>query len=257
MQNRLLQGVLADFVGKFAFSSLVESKQFERLVNYTVLSKIDPEAFADPAVFEEIDVDSGGTFGIDAFAVIANDSLVTSPEDLDIQRRSRRLDVRFVFVQTKLSNGVDSGDLLKFFAAIKAVFRKDLTAPQTAELASASEFVDEIFKPENSRLFGAVRPTCEIYFAYAGRRVEDPLVLQLARTFEVELAQAVGELGGVSVRFIDSDYVIDAYSEIENRFRVTIAFEQNIPCDRIEGVEQAYIGFLTAAEFLKLPPTSS
>jgi len=84
--NRILKGILDEFTDSFGIKKLDEAKQFERLVNYALLSKIDPDAFSDPNVFEQVDVDGGSTFGLDAFALFINDALVANEDDIEIHR---------------------------------------------------------------------------------------------------------------------------------------------------------------------------
>ncbi|WP_207760397.1 AIPR family protein [Herbaspirillum robiniae] len=216
------------------------------------MSKIDPEAFSDVSVFQSVDVDSGGTFGIDAFGLFVNDTLITNSDDLEYQRKSKRLNVRFVFIQTKRSSSIDSGDVLKFSTAVKDVFNEELQLPESDDLARVRELIREVFLPENSRLFGGVKPRCELYFVTTASKSEDAFLPSLLREQEKSLSDSVDEIGDTSVTLIGADYLIDTYSEIENRYDVDIVFDKNVPCERIEGVEQAFIGYLTAGEFLKL-----
>lgn len=100
IKNKIILGILNEFKEDFGLKD-DESKSFEKLVNYVVLSKIDPEVFSDVNVFDSIDVDKSGTFGIDTFALVINDHLVTNKEDIAIYQKSNRMDTRFIFIQTK------------------------------------------------------------------------------------------------------------------------------------------------------------
>lgn len=254
--NRILKGILDEFTDSFGIKKLDEAKQFERLVNYALLSKIDPDAFSDPNVFEQVDVDGGSTFGLDAFALFINDALVANEDDIEIHRKARRMDVRFVFIQTKRSSSVDSGDLLKFVAAVRNLFAENPSIPLTDELIEARRLISEVFRVENARLFGSKRPRCELYYATGGGKPTDELLPGLLKAQEEALTDAVQEVGAATIKLVDADYIIDAYSEIENRFRVSITLEKSVPCDNIEDVVQAFIGFLPAQQFLKLIESS-
>jgi len=252
IQNKILLGLINEFEEDFALKKTEESKSFERLVNYVVLSKIDPDAFSDTAVFDLIDVDKKSTFGVDAFAMFINDNLVTDIEDIEHHRKTKRLDVRFVFVQSKRSTSVDSGDLLKFTSSVRNVFSQIPAVPLSEELNGVKELIDEIFKHENARLFANKKPKCELYFATSGSSIKDDTLLGILRGEEQNIHSCVPELQSVQIKHVDADYIIDAYSEIENRFSVLITFDKSVPCERISDVEQAFIGFLPASEFLKL-----
>jgi len=250
--NRILLGALAEFAGNFSLGHQEESKLFESFANYIILSKIDPEAFSDTSVFRTVDVDSGGTFGIDAFALIVNDTLITNPDDLALQRKSKRLDVRFVFIQTKRSTSIDNGDLLKFVAAVKDVFNQSLKLPESTDLEEVRELIEEVFNSDNARLFGVTRPKCELYFVTTGGPIKDDLTASMLRTEGASLADAIDEIQSATITHVNGDALLDSYAEIENRYDVDIAFDKNVPCEKIGDVEQAFIGYLPADEFLKL-----
>lgn len=250
--NKILLGLIKEFEEDFALATKNESKAFERMVNYVVLSKIDPDAFSDPALFDVIDVDKSSTFGIDAFALFVNDNLITSKEAIELHRKTKRLDVRFVFIQTKRSTSIDSGELLKFTSAVRNIFSTNPAVPLSEELQDARELIDEIFKPENARLFGSRKPKCELYFATAGKPINDQILLGILKAEEINIDSCVPEIHGTTITHVDADSIIDSYNEIENRYRVLVTFEKNIPCERISDVEQAFIGYIPVGEFLKL-----
>ncbi|MFE8597295.1 AIPR family protein [Archangium violaceum] len=252
IQNKILTGLIKEFEEDFGIKGGDEAKSFERLVNYVLLSKIDPEAFSEPAVFEQIDVDSNGTFGIDAFALLVNDNLIVNKDDIEHHQKTKRLDVKFVLIQSKRSTSVDTGDLLKFTAAVKNFFSDKPAIGLAEDLLEARDLVDEIFKHENARLFANRKPKLELYFATTGTAATDPTILGVIASEERNIHACVPEVQSVTLKHIHADYLIDLYSEIENRYSVTITFEKAIPCEKIEGVEQAYIGYLPAPEFLKL-----
>lgn len=252
IENRILKGLLSNFSESFGFKALEESKQFEHLCSYSLLSKIDPDAFSDPAIFGQLDVDSSGTFGVDSVAIFINNSLVTSEEDIAAQRKSKRLDVRFVFIQVKASSGIDAGDLLKFTSAVENLFKISPDIQIADDLRRAKELIDQVFSPENARLFGQRRPVCELYFVNAGPPVQDSILMGLMKQREDALRAMVAEIGSASIRHVGADGIIDAYSEIENRFQVMLSLDRVVPCDEIGGVVQAFIGFVSAAEFLRL-----
>ncbi|GGZ54409.1 AIPR family protein [Paraglaciecola chathamensis] len=251
IKNRILLGILDEFQKDFRLHD-EESKSYEKLVNYVTLSKYDPDAFSESCVFDQIDVDKDGTFGIDTFGLIINDTLITNVSDIEIHRKSKRLDVRFVFIQTKRSISFDSGDFLKFTTAIKNFFSLSPSIELSEELTSAKELVDELFKPENARLFSNRKPKCDLFYATSGDLSDEKLVTGLITQEESSLKISIPEVDVFTIKQIASDYIIDSYNEIENRYNVLINFERNISCGVISGVEQSFIGYLPIKEFLKL-----
>ncbi len=93
--NKTLSGMVEDLRSKNAFPDLVQSKAYEYLVNYAIISKFHPEAFNDPQDIKSVDVDYGGSmFGLDCIAFIINDNLVLSKSDIQTYAKSNSLDVR-------------------------------------------------------------------------------------------------------------------------------------------------------------------
>ena len=251
INNRIILGILNEFQADFEIKE-EESKSFEKLVSYVAFSKIDPDAFSDACIFDTLDVDKNNTFGIDSFALFINDNLITNKADIEHHRKSKRMDVRFSFIQTKRSASIDSGDFLKFTAAVENFFSKNPRLPLSEELESARDLMNEIFQPENARLFSNKRPKCELFYATSGHKTNDPTILGLFDQEQENLSKTIPEVGSFSITQIDADYIIDSYNELENKHTVNIHFEKNISCGNINGVEQSFIGYLPASEFLKL-----
>ena len=101
--DQVLDSFVNGFRDEHELNGEPEATLFEHFVNFTVLSRriggsVVPEQLA-----------TGGAYGIDGLAVIANDQLVTSQEEnAEIAKHS--LDANFVFVQTKRSSSFDQGD---------------------------------------------------------------------------------------------------------------------------------------------------
>jgi hypothetical protein len=252
LTNKIILGIVDEFKSDFKFGETEESKLFERLVNYVTLSKFDPEAFNEAYVFDVVDVDKNNTFGIDSFALFINDNLITTKDSIAQHQKTKRMDVKLVFIQAKRSSSFDSGDFLKFTTAIKNFLSDSPSISLSDELKESKEWINELFMPENARLFAKKKPTCEIYFAISGNRTSDESYTGLIIQEEKSLKLSAPEFDSFAIRIIDSDYIIDSYNEVENKYTVSIKFEKNISCGSIEDVEQSFIGYLPIEEFMKL-----
>jgi hypothetical protein len=119
--------ILQSFVEAFAREHELdgnksEQQLFEHFANYAVLSRLY-SGTVDLEVLE-----TAGAFGIDGLAIIANDILVESTDEIaDIARNS--LDVSFVFVQAKTSAKFEAGDILKFLKAVDDFFSDQPISP--------------------------------------------------------------------------------------------------------------------------------
>ena len=139
ISNKIVLGILDEFGKDFKFGEEAESKSFERLVNYVTLSKFDPEAFNDASNFDFIDVDKGGTYGIDTFALFINDTLILEKEGITQFTQAKRIDAKLVFIQSKRSTSFDTGEFLKFTSAVKN-FLSDQPNIELSEELTESKF---------------------------------------------------------------------------------------------------------------------
>lgn len=103
--NKILSSMVEDFCEKNTFRDLPPSKAYEYIVNYSVISKFHPEAFTDPQHIKSVDVDSTDSmFGLDCVAFIINDNLILSKADIADYAKANTLDVKIVFIQTKMND---------------------------------------------------------------------------------------------------------------------------------------------------------
>ncbi len=252
MENKFVKGILTEFRKDFNLESIEESKAFEYLVNYLVVSKIHPEAFANISDLQQIDVDSGSTFGIDGIAIIVNNNLLLNKEDIDIYKKSRNLDIKIIFTQSKTSAVYDGGSLYKFIGAVQNFFSANPEIELTEDIKFFKKLYDTLFEHEYARFIPKDSPKCYLYFATTGKEASDSTVLGIAKQGEKTISDSIQELKEVKINLVGADYVIDTYNDIENRYDVIINFKNNLTLDRISNVEQSYIGYLNYGEFFKL-----
>ena len=93
IENKFIQGILSEFKKDFEIDEKDETKSFEHLINYLVLTKIVPDAFNSLTDIEEVNVDSGSNFGIDGIAIIVNNNVLKSIEEIETYKKSRTLNV--------------------------------------------------------------------------------------------------------------------------------------------------------------------
>ena len=181
MKDRILTAYLKDFTDDFGLAELDEDKAFEHFVNYSIISNHHPESF-EP---EDVAVGGSGDLGLDGLAIIVNDHLVASESDVDYLKTTlRRLDVDFIFIQTKRSSHFDAAEIGAVFSGIRQFFEPN--APKDANekirgLHSVKEYIlDHSIDMEQS-------PSCRIYFATTG-------VWTNERVLRAPADQGVGDL---------------------------------------------------------------
>ncbi|MGX8700922.1 AIPR family protein [Caproiciproducens sp.] len=250
--NKILSGMVEEFKAKNSFD-LKESKAYEYLVNYTLISKLHPEAFVDPRFLEVVDVDDRSTFGLDGIAFIVNDNLVLSKDDISLYAKSKNLDVKILFIQTKIETGYDTGDISKTINAAKSFLGTRILLPKdNNSIQNAYEIYEELFKYGNSKYLNSHSPECIIYYVTAGKPCVDSLVNSLCTSEQDTFTRLFPDIKSVHIHTIDADNIISSYKELENRIEVIINFKNSISFDKIDQVDQAYLGYMSANEYLNI-----
>ena len=251
--NKILQGMLNDFKKDYIFESLGASKEFEYMVNYLLVTKFHPDAFNDKGDLEEIDVDEKSQFGLDAIAFIVNGNLVLSKNDISIYAKSKKLDVDILFIQTKTEEKCDTGDLLKTIQATKNfLVNFDSITEKNDNILNAKDIYEELFKFENYKFCTSQSPKCHIYYVTAANEWDKKIVNNICATSTKEIINAVSDIKCADIQVLGREYIIDAYNERKNNIAVQISLKNCITLEQIDGIKEAYIGYLTGDDYLRI-----
>ncbi len=251
--NKILQGMLDDFKKEYLLEIQDISKQYEYLVNYLVISRFHPDAFNDKGDLERVVVDEKGQFGLDAIAFIVNGNLVLGEDDISIYAKSKKLDVDILFIQTKTEEKCDTGDLLKTIQATKNFLENfDAITEKNSNVLNAKEIYDELFHYENFRFCTSQSPKCHIFYVTAANEWDESLVKSICESNEKEISSRVDDIKSVDIQVLGREYIMEAYSEAKNNITVQINLKNCITLDKIEGVKEAYIGYLTGDDYLQI-----
>ncbi len=138
MRDRIIEGYLKDFCDANNLGQLDQSKAFEHFVNYCVVSREHPENFD----FEGVSVGGPGDYAIDGMAILVNDHIVNSTEEIDFFKRTRRrLDVRFLFIQAKTADKFDMGEIGNFLFGVRMFFSKGELPASNERIAGLKKLV--------------------------------------------------------------------------------------------------------------------
>ena len=251
--NKILSGMVEDFCVKNHFSNLEPSKAYEYFVNYSIISKYHPEAFTDVEDIKEVDVDTTQSmFGLDCIALIVNDNLILHKNDILLYAKSNTLDVKLIFIQTKTEEKYDLGSLLKTIHAVKSFLGDRSILGKCDELQNACEIYDELCQYQNSRLFNSTSPKCYIYYVTAAGSCDMTQVENICEQEKEDVLNRFPDIKDVEIQAVGSDFAANAYKEIENRIEVRINFKNSLSLDKIDRVEQSYLGYLNGEEFTKI-----
>lgn len=250
MDNVIIKGIVEEFCDDFGIS-LARDKAFESLINYLTVSRIQPESVETFEQISSIDVDPGGTFGIDGIAIFSNDNLIFSEDDVSATK-SKSNSVHFVFTQSKTSPKIDVGEISKFARSVQAFFKDQTEITYTGNMLLKHQIKNKMFERDFSRNMSKDSPECTLYYAYTGKYSEDPTVEEVIRQEVVNITRETPFLKNVKIVIIDTNKIVSMYNESVNAIEIDIEFKNRLTLDSIENVDDVYYGFLTKNEFFKL-----
>lgn len=74
----------------------------------------------------------------------------------------------------------------------------------------------------------------------------------LCRDNEKNMLSSISDIKSFDIRVFGSQYMIGAYNEIENNAEGQVYLKNCITLDKINDVQEVYIGYLTGDEYLKI-----
>ena len=167
MKDRILESYLASFVNERNLSDLDESDAFERFANFCIVSREHPGDFD----FEDISVGGNGDSAIDGLAILVNEHLVSSTEEIDYFKNNlRRLDVQFLFIQSKTSGKFEVSEIGNFLFGIRSFFERAPLTKENKEIQRLRYLKDYIYK---FTIDMDTNPLCRMYYVTLGKWIED------------------------------------------------------------------------------------
>ncbi|MCH7728249.1 MAG: AIPR family protein [Planctomycetes bacterium] len=243
MADMILASHLKDFATQNDLQEFDDSQLFAYFVANCALSRLTAEALT----LGDFDVDGSHDTGLDTVAILVNGYPVTSIDEIDFFRdKLRRFDVDFVFVQSKTSPKFNAAEIGSFAFGVKQFFSQEASIPTNDAVASYRELKAYIY--ENS-IHMANPPACHLFYATTGEWRDDPTVVGRMDSERNEL-KATGLFSDVHFQPLDSERLKTSYRELRHKVEREINFDKHTILPSIEGVDEAYLGYVPAREFL-------
>ena len=239
-------------------TKILESKCFEKFVNYVMFSIDDPEMFTgDVELLEFISVGGGNDTGIDGIGIRINEKVVRSIDEVkEIAKNSRKLNIDFIFTQSKLSSGFNLGEFSKFSLGIKNFFSESYL-PENQHLKEIKNIKNFIYSDDQiiSKLDNT--PSIYIYYITTGETKNiDENFIGAKRSLEKDISNLGMYFGSVLIESINGKQLIKYCNELENKFEVYLTVQDIIPLivnmDNKDDIKKSYAFTCKAPEFLKI-----
>jgi len=243
--DKILESYFEDFAGTHGFGGLPPAEQFHHFVNYCIVSRATSDSFD----IEDLSTEGEGDTGVDGVAVLVNAHIVSSPEDVDFFRdRVGRLDVDFIFIQSKSGEHFRAAEIGTFLFGVKEFFSETPKAKVNAAIASFRDLKDYIYKRSIDM---NKPPVCSLYYAVAGDWREDTNLLARIGSGRAEL-ESTHLFSAVKFTSVDTERLKEFYRTLRNKVECEILFDKHTILPQIAGVTEAYLGILPCHEYLRL-----
>ena len=246
--NQIVKGYLSKFI-EYEFScykNLQESEQFEHFMNHIIIKR----DFLDDFDLDSIHTGGGQDNGIDGIAIIVNNELV-SDADLaeELCKNNKKMLIDFVFIQSKTSESIDKGELLKFLDGVLNLFEKNSCHSSNAKIIEFLKIKDVLLK--NSSVF-ARNPKIYLKYIYNGVKINMEEINNTIKNYKNRFKMLGLFDDEIPIEVLDSKDIQDIYKEIMLNVKKTIKLEKIITIPQIEGVQESYIGIIPLSELMKL-----
>lgn len=142
----VIKSQLKKFIQKFSLEEKSEEEAFEYFVNYNILHEHDYRAFqGSTELLSFVSVGQSNDMGIDGIAIKINGALLEQAEHLDDLLQSRRINVEFIFIQSKFQLRFDIGSYQKFLTGVAAFLSDKQLQPTNNKIKTFLELKKEYY----------------------------------------------------------------------------------------------------------------
>ncbi|MES9559242.1 AIPR family protein [Streptomyces sp. NPDC007076] len=244
--DRVTKSYIEEFKQDQSLAGISDSQAFEYFVNYCVTSDIHDDEF----MLDDVHVGGGNDLGIDGIAILVNGTLTTSADEVrDLLAINGSMDVTFSFVQAKSGGNFSAEQIGAFFDGIQDFFSEELSVPINESVKNSRETMQEIY--QNSPKFRKNKPACRLSFVTTGEWKNDRHLVGKIEKWQGEL-KSLSLFSSVTFTAMGADEIQNSYQRSKNSVTTEFSFANRVVLPEITGVNEAYLGYVPATEFLRL-----
>lgn len=250
--DAITESLLNEFAKEHELSSLPEEKKFEHFSAYLAIDKaMSASVDTSDVVVSNDPEDSGTDTGIDAISIFVNGVLITDVDQFaDVQSSSSNLEVDFIFVQAERSAGFDGAKIGTFTFGVIDFFKDAPSLHRNPKVESAAKVRRAIYS--QCTKFRREPPRCKMFYVTTGKVLSDSH-LDARISAPVDDLRSLQQFSSVTFERIGADGINKMYHAAKDFTEATIRFVNKVPIDlKINGVKQAYAGYLPWSEFSKI-----
>ncbi|WP_293907715.1 AIPR family protein [Sphingobacterium sp. UBA5670] len=232
---------------------------FEKFVNYTIFTLHQPDAFsADTELLDFVSIGGANDMGIDGIAIKVEDIIVKTKNEIDdiIKfNRNKRINVEFIFIQSKYKIHFDKGELNNFVDGVRDFLSEDHHFPMNESVKDCLELKEYLLSDEITIMWDN-NPNVILYYVGMGRWKDPADLIGIANHFKKDISYLnIYNFDDNNFKFVDSGELKELYDSIQNTFNVTIDTRHSMPLTDVLGVTNACLSIVFGNELIKLIST--
>lgn len=243
--DRITQSLVNKFSADHEMHITDPSELFECFVNYCAVTK---EYGTDDFDVEEVTT-GNSTQGIDGIAIIVNQRLVNTTDDIDqLLELNQTIKVKFVLIQSKTEPRFDNTEITNFLTFSSIYFSDNTSIFATEEMQKFIELKNYLFS-KGAKL--QKNPELRLYYVTLGTWNED-------NNLKAAIDVGITNLRNTNL-FSKVDFIPCGSEEIQNMYRgaiselsATFKFEKRITMYSINDDEVGYSGVIPFREYRKI-----
>lgn len=243
--DRITQSFIKELLETEELTSKGESKDFEKLANYSIISNEYNKTFD----LNFVTIGDGDDTGIDGISIIVNGVLIENTEEIDdLIEKNGTIEVEFTFIQSKTSSSFSTSELNTFIFGVKDFFS---VSPKLRRNESLQKFADLANHIYNNAPKLKNNPSCKLYYVTTGKWVGDANLIAIIETGKENL-ESTNLFDLIDIIPVGARELATYYRKTKESVSTTITFTNRLTIPEISGISEAYIGLIPYSEFLKI-----
>jgi hypothetical protein len=244
--DRVTKSYLNLFATSFGLEDVEEeSTLFEHFANYVIVEPKTEYGFD----IENVNIGTDSTIGIDGFALLLNNQLINTQDELiDFLSQHKKCTAEVVFIQSKTSSSFDTKAITGFGFAVSD-FISEKQKLKWSDLAQDKIELFAILVSKISELKG--NPLCSLYYVTLGTQSDDQNIKASASNIK-ENIESENLFSEVNVEMVGAADLQIRYKKIGQAIERSFEFPQRVPLPEIQDVTEAYIGIIGADTIIEL-----
>jgi hypothetical protein len=254
MLDPIIDAKMNKFREKMEVENTSESEVFEKFVNFTILSNHQPGAFnGGTELFDKVNVGGYGDIGIDGIGIKINNILIRSLEEAkEIVERFPKLDIEFIFIQSKFKDIFTNEEFLKFTEGVREFLDEEQKMPRNDAIRDLIKIKECLIDPGIIEKWYDT-PKVRIYYVTMAKSHDSKTQEASAERFKKDIEQ-LRTYQEPLIHFIDRTELKRMIESSEGKFTANISFKESMPLSEedVDGVTDSCVLLCYAKEFKKM-----